>query len=144
MKKTVNKVVKFIFAGLVAGVVLMTPAKNVKADELTDALLAQQAAMYQQQLEMAQAYQVALLAQYQQAAADQYAKALLVYNEAQANQLRAIQQAYMLNSIQQQQKAQYNCMVQQTGLDYQQHLMDEYSKYQQQAIAAFKGYEGIK
>lgn len=144
MKKTVNNVVKFIFAGLVAGVVLMTPVKNVKADELTDALLAQQAAMYQQQLEMAQAYQAALLAQYQQAAADQYAKALLVYNEAQANQLRAIQQAYMLNSIQQQQKAQYNCMVQQTGLDYQQHLMDEYSKYQQQAIAAFKGYEGIK
>lgn len=124
--------------------VIAVSGKTVKADELTDALIAQQAALYQQQVAMAQAYQAALMAQYQQAVADQYAKALLVYSEAQAQQQRAIQQAYMLNSVQQMQRAQYTNMVQQTGLEYPQYLLDEYNKYQKQGIAAFKGYEGIK
>ena len=144
MKKIIIKMIKGFAAFVVVAVVVLAPSNNVKADEMADAIAAQQAALYQQQVEALQAYQAALLAQYQQAMADQYAKAVLVFAEAQASQQRAIQQAYMLNSIQQQQKAQYTNMVQQTGLDYQQHLLDEYNKYQKQAIAAFKGYEGIK
>ena len=77
------------------------------------------------------------MAQYNQAIADQYAKALLVYQEAIAAQARAVQQSYMLASVQQLQNAQ-------TGLDYQSYLLDRYQKYQKQALAAFKGYEGIK
>ena len=144
MKKRLNKLTKIAFTALFASAIIFAPVKNVKADAVTDALVAQQNLLYQQQLAQIQAYQAALQAQYQQAMADQYAKALLVFQEAQANQLRAIQQAYMLNSIQQQQQAQYTSMLQTTGLDYQQHLIDEYNKYQKQAITAFKGYEGIK
>lgn len=144
MKKVINKVAKFLVSITLSVVVIASTVNTVKADELADALAAQQAILYQQQVAAIQAYQAALLAQYQQAMADQYAKALLVFNEAQANQQRAIQQAYMLNSIQQQQQAQYTNMVQKTGLDYQQHLLEEYKKYQQQAANAFKGYEGLK
>lgn len=148
MKTVINKLSKIIVGTVFAVALMLASGKNAKADELTDALLAQQAAIYQQQLAAIQAYQQQVLAQqaalYQQAIADQNAKALLVFQEAQANQLRAIQQAYMLNSIQQQQQAQYTSMLQTTGLDYQQHLIDEYNKYQKQAITAFKGYEGIK
>lgn len=148
MKAIINRVVKAVVIAAFAVALTLAPAKNVKADELADAIAAQQALLYQQQVEAIQQYQAALLAQYQQqyqqAVADQYAKALLVFQEAQASQQRAIQQAYMLNAIQQQQKAQYTSMVQQTGLDYQQHLLSEYEKYQKQAIGAFKGYEGIK
>ena len=103
----------------------------VKADAYADALQYQQA-------------QQALMAQYNQAIADQYAKALLVYQEAIAAQARSVQQSYMLASVQQLQNAQYTSMVQQTGLDYQSYLLDQYQKYQKQALAAFKGYEGIK
>ena len=144
MRTVFNKTIKIVTAVAFTLAVLLVPAKTVKADELSDAIAAQQALVYQQQLQSIQAYQAALMAQYQQAMADQYAKALLVFNEAQAEQQRAIQQAYMLNSIQQKQKAQYTSMIQLTGLDYQQYLIDEYNKYQKQAIAAFKGYEGIK
>lgn len=127
----------------------------VKADAYADALQyqqAQQALAAQQALEAQQKEanrialeaQQALMAQYNQAIADQYAKALLVYQEAIAAQARAVQQSYMLASVQQLQNAQYTSMVQQTGLDYQSYLLDRYQKYQKQALAAFKGYEGIK
>ena len=52
--------------------------------------------------------------------------------------------AFTINAIQQQQNAQYQSMIQSTGLEYQQHLLDTYQLYQKQAIQAFKGYEGIK
>ena len=121
----------------------------VKADAYADALQYQQAqqALEAQQKEanrIALEAQQALMAQYNQAIADQYAKALLVYQEAIAAQARAVQQSYMLASVQQLQNAQYTSMVQQTGLDYQSYLLDRYQKYQKQALAAFKGYEGIK
>lgn len=127
----------------------------VKADAYADALQyqqAQQALVAQQALEAQQKEanrialeaQQALMAQYNQAIADQYAKALLVHQEAIAAQARAVQQSYMLASVQQLQNAQYTSMVQQTGLDYQSYLLDRYQKYQKQALAAFKGYEGIK
>lgn len=127
----------------------------VKADAYADALQyqqAQQALAAQQALEAQQKEanrialeaQQALMAQYNQAIADQYAKALLVYQEAIAAQARSVQQSYMLASVQQLQNAQYTSMVQQTGLDYQSYLLDQYQKYQKQALAAFKGYEGIK
>ena len=127
----------------------------VKADAYADALqyqqahqaLAAQQALEAQQKEanrIALEAQQALMAQYNQAIADQYAKALLVYQEAIAAQARAVQQSYMLASVQQLQNAQYTSMVQQTGLDYQSYLLDRYQKYQKQALAAFKGYEGIK
>lgn len=144
MRRHIKKVGKIIAASLFAAAVALAPAKTVKADAVTDAIAAQQAAIYAQQVAAIQAYQQALLAQYQQAVADQYAKSLLVFQEAQANQQRAIQQAYMLNAIQQQQNAQYQSMIQSTGLEYQQHLLDTYQLYQKQAIQAFKGYEGIK
>lgn len=139
-----SKIKKIITAVVLSVAFLLVPAKSVMADEISDAIAAQQAAVYQQQLAAIQAYQAALLAQYQQAIADQYAKSLLVFQEAQAEQQRAVQQAYMLNAIQQKQQAQYESMIKSTGLDYQQYLLNEYNKYQKQAIAAFKGYEGLK
>ena len=113
---------------------------NQQAIEVQQTLLKQQEEANRLALEAQQA----LMAQYNQAIADQYAKALLVYQEAIAAQARAVQQSYMLASVQQLQNAQYTSMVQQTGLDYQSYLLDQYQKYQKQALAAFKGYEGIK
>ena len=144
MKKRFNKLTKIAFTALFASAIIFAPAKNVKADAVTDALVAQQNLLYQQQLAQIQAYQAALQAQYQQAMADQYAKALLVFQEAQANQLRALQQSYMLNAVQAQQKAQIQHMIESNGYEYQQRLLNQYTICQQQALDTFKGYEGLK
>lgn len=142
--KNFKKVIKVMTALALAAAVCLAPAKTVKADAATDALIAQQQLMIEQQLQLIQAYQAALIAQYQQQLADQYSKALLVMNEAQANQLRAIQQSYMLNAVQAQQKAMYQCMLESTGVEYQGRLLNAFKVYQQQALDAFKGYEGLK
>ena len=144
MNKFMKKTVKLISAAVFAAVIMISIPKTVKADPVADAIAAQQAALYEQQVKALQAYQAALMAQYQKAMADQYAKALLVFQQAQVNQQNAIQQAYMLNAIQTQQNAQYQSMIQNSSLDYQQHLMEVYKVYQLQAMQAFKGYEGIK
>lgn len=120
----------------------------VKADEIADetakALQAQQALLYEQQLKAIQEYQQAILLQYQQALADQYAKALLVQQAFAKQQQDAVQQAYLLNAIQAQQKAQYQSMINATGAEYSDHLMSEYLKYQDKAKTSFLGYEGLK
>lgn len=144
MRRVVNKLLRIIAVATLGVVVLLSSPKNAKADEVTDAILAQQAALYQQQLAAIQAYQQALLIQQQQAMADQYAKALLVFQQQQAQQQLALQQAYMLKSIQQAQKAKYESLLVQTNKEYQDHLLSEYTKYQKQAIESFKGYEGLK
>lgn len=143
MSKFKGSVLKLLAAMALGVFAVFLSSDVVKADAYADALQyqqAQQALVAQQAL----AAQQALMAQYNQAIADQYAKALLVYQEAIAAQARAVQQSYMLASVQQLQNAQYTSMVQQTGLDYQSYLLDQYQKYQKQALAAFKGYEGIK
>ena len=143
MSKFKGSVLKLLAAMALGVFAVFLSSDVVKADAYADALQyqqAQQALVAQQALEAQQA----LMAQYNQAIADQYAKALLVYQEAIAAQARAVQQSYMLASVQQLQNAQYTSMVQQTGLDYQSYLLDQYQKYQKQALAAFKGYEGIK
>ena len=161
MSKFKGSVLKLLVAMALGVFAVFLSSDVVKADAYADALqyqqaqqalVAQQALAAQQALEAQQKEanrialeaQQALMAQYNQAIADQYAKALLVYQEAIAAQARAVQQSYMLASVQQLQNAQYTSMVQQTGLDYQSYLLDQYQKYQKQALAAFKGYEGIK
>ena len=155
MSKFKGCVLKLLAAMALCVFAVFLSSDVVKADAYADALQyqqAQQALAAQQALEAQQKEanrialeaQQALMAQYNQAIADQYAKALLVYQEAIAAQARAVQQSYMLASVQQLQNAQYTSMVQQTGLDYQSYLLDRYQKYQKQALAAFKGYEGIK
>lgn len=155
MSKFKGSVLKLLAAMALGVFAVFLSSDVVKADAYADALQyqqAQQALAAQQALEAQQKEanrialeaQQALMAQYNQAIADQYAKALLVYQEAIAAQARSVQQSYMLASVQQLQNAQYTSMVQQTGLDYQSYLLDQYQKYQKQALAAFKGYEGIK
>lgn len=155
MSKFKGSVLKLLAAMALGVFAVFLSSDVVKADAYADALQyqqAQQALVAQQALaaqqkeanRIALEAQQALMAQYNQAIADQYAKALLVYQEAIAAQARAVQQSYMLASVQQLQNAQYTSMVQQTGLDYQSYLLDQYQKYQKQALAAFKGYEGIK
>ena len=149
MSKFKGSVLKLLAAMALGVFAVFLCSDVVKADAYADALQYQQAqqALEAQQKEanrIALEAQQALMAQYNQAIADQYAKALLVYQEAIAAQARAVQQSYMLASVQQLQNAQYTSMVQQTGLDYQSYLLDQYQKYQKQALAAFKGYEGIK
>ena len=155
MSKFKGSVLKLLAAMALGVFAVFLSSDVVKADAYADALKyqqAQQALAAQQALEAQQKEanrialeaQQALMAQYNQAIADQYAKALLVHQEAIAAQARAVQQSYMLASVQQLQNAQYTSMVQQTGLDYQSYLLDRYQKYQKQALAAFKGYEGIK
>ena len=155
MSKFKGSVLKLLAAMALGVFAVFLSSDVVKADAYADALQyqqAQQALVAQQALEAQQKEanrialeaQQALMAQYNQAIADQYAKALLVHQEAIAAQARSVQQSYMLASVQQLQNAQYTSMVQQTGLDYQSYLLDRYQKYQKQALAAFKGYEGIK
>ena len=155
MSKFKGSVLKLLAAMALGVFAVFLSSDVVKADAYADALQyqqAQQALVAQQALaaqqkeanRIALEAQQALMAQYNQAIADQYAKALLVHQEAIAAQARAVQQSYMLASVQQLQNAQYTSMVQQTGLDYQSYLLDRYQKYQKQALAAFKGYEGIK
>ena len=149
MSKFKGSVLKLLAAMALGVFAVFLCSDVVKADAYADALQYQQAqqALEAQQKEanrIALEAQQALMAQYNQAIADQYAKALLVYQEAIAAQARSVQQSYMLASVQQLQNAQYTSMVQQTGLDYQSYLLDRYQKYQKQALAAFKGYEGIK
>lgn len=155
MSKFKGCVLKLLAAMALGVFAVFLSSDVVKADAYADALQyqqAQQALAAQQALEAQQKEanrialeaQQALMAQYNQAIADQYAKALLVHQEAIAAQARSVQQSYMLASVQQLQNAQYTSMVQQTGLDYQSYLLDRYQKYQKQALAAFKGYEGIK
>ena len=155
MSKFKGSVLKLLAAMALCVFAVFLSSDVVKADAYADALqyhqtqlaLVAHQALAAQQKEanrIALEAQQALMAQYNQAIADQYAKALLVHQEAIAAQARAVQQSYMLASVQQLQDAQYTSMVQQTGLDYQSYLLDRYRKYQKQALAAFKGYEGIK
>lgn len=132
MKKITKLIAVAMTAVTVAGVAVATPV-TVKADAVQDALALQQ----QQILLLQQAQQQAML--------DQYQKALLVYQEAIANQQRAIQQAYMLNSVTALQQAQYNNLVNKTvNGAYQGYILEDYAKYQQQAMQAYLTYFGLK
>ena len=131
-----NKFTKIITVALsaitIAGVLFIAPT-TVKADPMQDVLAIQQ----QQILLLQQAQQQAMM--------DQYQKATLVYQEAVINQQRALQQAYMLNSINAMQQAQYTNLVNNTvPSPYMGYIMDDYTKYQNQAMQAYLTYFGLK
>lgn len=147
MFKKLSKVV----IGIVLSVTVLTTSPlainadtPVTTDPVAIALADQQALLAQYQQALLLQYQQALLAQYQQALADQYAKALLVQQAFAKQQQAAVQQAYLLNAIQAQQKAQYQSMINATGAEYSDQLMAEFLKNQANAKKAFLGYEGLK
>ena len=169
MKTNVQKVIKILTAAVLSAVIITVSGQNVSATEATDAqlqmlLLAQtpeyQAALAAQQAQLAQiaAAQEALLKQQaallaaQQAAAlaaqqaawnAQLAAAQQVYSNAQYLHAHAINQAYLLNSTQAMQRAQYESMINKMGLDYKKELMENYKDAQYDAIRAFMGYNGL-
>ena len=106
-------------------------------------LAAQQAAQAQQLAKQYQAAQQAALAQYQAAWNAQYQAALQVYTNAKYLQARAVNQTYLLNSTQAQQRAQYEAMINKLPLDYKAHLMQQYTDAQYRALKAYMGYNGL-
>ncbi len=166
MKTNVQKLIKILTAAVLSAVIITVSGQNVSATEATDAqlqmlLLAQtpeyQAALAAQQAQIAAAQeallkqQAALLAAQQAAALAaqqaawnaQLAAAQQVYSNAQYLHAHAINQAYLLNSTQAMQRAQYESMINKMGLDYKKELMENYKGAQYDAIRAFMGYNGL-
>lgn len=105
-------------------------------------LAAQQAAFLQaQQAQMA--YLAALQAAQQAAWNGQLQAAQEVLSNAQYLQMSAVNQTYLLNAIQAQQKAQYESLLNQTGKDYRNMLLENYKKGQYEGIRSFTGYNGL-
>ncbi len=150
MKRLIKNIICLIG---ITSVVLLSSTKNVYADEAADAqaiLNAQLEQISKQQQEILKNQQQALLLQQQailamqqQAFIDQYQAALRAQAYLATIQANATSQAYLLNSIEAVQKAQYQYMLQKENLDYQDHLMKEYTESQKQALDAFKGYGGV-
>ena len=150
MKRLIKNVICLIG---ITSVVLLSSTKNVYADEAADAqaiLNAQLEQISKQQQEILKNQQQALLLQQQailamqqQTFIDQYQTALRAQAYLATIQANATSQAYLLNSIEAVQKAQYQYMLQKENLDYQDHLMKEYTESQKQALDAFKGYGGV-
>lgn len=163
MKNVIKKLVMAGSAILMASALMIAMPDTVKADEAYDAQLQQlqllmqtpeyqaalkaqqeaQAAFLAQQQQLALQAQAAALAQYQQAWQQQYAAAQLVYNNALYLQQMAVNQTYLLNSIQAQQRANYEAMVKRAGLDYQNMLIKDFTDDQYKALKAFTGYYGF-
>ncbi len=115
-------------------------ALALQQQQQQQALIAQQQAAAQAQ--MAQ-YLAAFQAQKMNAWNDQFAAAQQVLNNAQYLQMSALNQTYILNAIQAQQRAQYEAMINKMGLDYKGMLMQEFKDGQYDAMQAFKGYNGL-
>ncbi|MCR5223351.1 MAG: hypothetical protein K6D90_10865 [Lachnospiraceae bacterium] len=166
MKKGIIKYSKTVVVLALTLLIAFPMTRSVSADEAADAQQAQllllmqtpeyQAALALQQqqalaLQQQQALQQAQMAQYlaafqaqkMNAWNDQLAAAQQVLNNAQYLQMSALNQAYILNSIQAQQRMQYEGMINRMGLDYKGMLMQEFKDGQYDAIQAFKGYNGL-
>ena len=173
MKKGIIKYSKTVVVLALTLLIAFPMTRSVSADEAADAQQAQllllmqtpeyQAALaLQQQQALALQQQQALIAQQQAAAQaqmaqylaalqaqkmnawnDQLAAAQQVLNNAQYLQMSALNQTYILNAIQAQQRAQYEAMINKMGLDYKGMLMKEYKDGQYDAMQAFKGYNGL-
>ena len=105
-------------------------------------LAAQQAAFMQAQQAQA-AYLLALQTAKQAAWNGQLQAAQEVLSNAQYLQMSAVNQTYLLNAIQAQQKAQYESLLNQTGKDYRNMLLENYKKGQYEGIRSFMGYNGL-
>lgn len=123
----------------------MLQQQAAQATALTSqTIAADQQASVQQNAVNLQAYQAALLLQYQQTFADQYAKALLVQQALAKQQVSAYEHTLMLNSITAMQKAQYESLVKNGNYEYANYLINEYNKYIEALKTPYKAYEGIK
>ena len=107
------------------------------------AVLAAQQAAYMQAQQAQLAYLAALQAAQQAAWNGQLQAAQEVLSNAQYLQMSAVNQTYLLNAIQAQQKAQYESLLNQTGLDYRNMLLENYKKGQYEGIRSFMGYNGL-
>lgn len=154
MNRSVKSIIITVTAFVATIAISIGTPKTVLADEAADAqALAQAQALQLQLLMQTPEYQAALkaqqeaqakaLAQYQAALQQQYQAALLVYNNAQYLQQRAVNQTYLLNAIQAQQKAGYESMINTAGLDYKSELMKRFTDNQYKGITAYKGYTGV-
>lgn len=129
MRNLLKKSVLLIAAVCITLSLSVVTADTVKADELTDAQLLQL-----QLLMQTPEYQAALMQQYQ--------AALLVYNNALYLQKMGANQTFLLNSIQTQQKANFESMINKEGLDYKSELMTKYTQLQNEALKSYMGYYG--
>ena len=146
MKRAVKSIIITVTTLVITFVITIGTPKTVLADEAADAqalALAQAQALQLQLLMQTPEYQAALKAQ-QAALQQQYQAALLVYNNAQYLQQRAVNQTYLLNAIQAQQRAGYESMINTAGLDYKSELMKRFTDNQYKGITAFKGYTGVQ
>lgn len=137
MRNLLKKSVLLIAAACITLSLSVVTADTVKADELTDAQLLQL-----QLLMQTPEYQAALMQQYQAALMQQYQAALLVYNNALYLQKMGANQTFLLNSIQTQQKANFESMINKEGLDYKSELMTKYTQLQNEALKSYMGYYG--
>lgn len=155
------KLGKFLAVSGMVLTMMIASARNVQADEVTDAaillqqqqLLAQQAEQAQQALLIQQAQQAALaqlvqqqqaimLAQYQAGLMAQYQAALEAQQAMAKIKENGFQQTFLLNSIQTMQRAQYENMINTEKLDYKPMLLEEYTKAQKNGLNSFAGYTG--
>ncbi len=122
---------------------LMQTPEYQAAVALQQAQIAQQAAIIAaQQAELAR-QQAAILAAQQAAWNAQLQAAQQVLANAQYMQASAVNQTYLLNATQWQQRAEYEAMINKQMLDYKSMLMDNYRRDQYNAILSFKGYNGL-
>ena len=110
-------------------------AQTIAADQQVEAL---------SNAQNLQAYQAALLLQYQQAAVDQYAKALFIQQALAKQQVSSFEHTLLLNAVQAMQKAQYTSMVQNGNFEYAQYLLDAFAYDQNATKLPVKAYEGLK
>ncbi|MCR4685560.1 MAG: hypothetical protein K5649_08840 [Lachnospiraceae bacterium] len=169
MKNRIATIVKLLTAAALAVTIIFTTEQQVSATEATDAQLqmllltqtpeyqaalamqqaqlaqiaAQQEALLKQQAALLAAQQAAALAAQQAAWNAQLAAAQQVYANAQYLHAHAINQAYLLNSTQAMQRAQYESMINKMGLDYKKELMNNFKDAQYDAIRSFMGYNGL-
>lgn len=140
MKNIIKKAVLTVSALVLAGFVVLGASNTVYADELTDAQ-----ALQLQLLMQTPEYQAALKAQQEAAMAawqQQYQAALLTYNNAQYLQQMSVNQIYLLNSVQFQQKANFECMINKQNLDYKGMLLKNYNDNLYQGLTSYMGYYG--
>lgn len=134
----IKKVLMAVTALVMAAVVFFGAGKTVYADETADA----QAQALQMQLLMQTPEYQALLKAQQEAFQQQYQAALLTYNNALYLQQMSENQIYLLNSVQFQQRANYEAMINKQGLDYKGMLLQNYSDGLYNGLTSYMGYFG--
>lgn len=142
MKRMLKAMTSIAFA---ATILVLSPCGAKAAEVQSAALTAEQQALLlqtqAQQVLLAQQQQ-ALLAQQQALIAQQYQAAVQVQNGFLTQHSNAVNQAFMLQQISNLRYQQYKSMVQRSGLDYQDMLLKDYQKYQNEGLKSFLGYNG--